>query len=257
MAEFEKLIDLKKKELLKKQNEVHAFVDVKHAVKATRKYQKEVRILAKNINEFAILLIETKETAGEHKGWAEKLCAESLVLNGLVKDMGQILANDLGERQREEAFDVVKLAGVVASLAAGTVTISKGTFDPHSSHVAAEASVGASIGLCAACWRPIYKSFVWAAKQVCVLSRKIEGRGNIALASLRRAGKEICAFPEAVKQGFMLYYAKQTAKELGQSILKLFKGRESPAVPVANDDKPNDKTDRGSKAGSRSDSPSP
>lgn len=74
LTEFERLLNAKQVELLKKQNEIHTFVDTKHKAKATKKYQQEVRALAKDINDHVIRIIEAKESAEDKKELIEKLC---------------------------------------------------------------------------------------------------------------------------------------------------------------------------------------
>jgi hypothetical protein len=236
LAEFEKLLNVKQKELLKKQNDILTFVDTKHRARATKKYQQEVRALAKEINDFVILLVETKEKADGQKDQAEKLCGAGMGLNGLAKDLGQALASDLAERQHDETVDVVKIAGVVGGLAAAAVTVSRYSFDPHSSHVVVEASVGASFGLTAAMWKPICKGFVWTGKKICAAPRKIKNGSKMALDALKRTGKEICSVPKNVKNSFALYYMREAAKETAQRLLKPLGNQKSYVLSAANDD---------------------
>ncbi|HBM90642.1 MAG TPA: hypothetical protein DD400_02025 [Rhodospirillaceae bacterium] len=213
LVDFEKLLDTKKKELLKRQNEVNVFVDTTHRAKATRIYQKEIRKLAAEINDFVILLIETKEISGELKEEAEKLCGEGMSLNNLTKDLGQALANDLSERQHNEAVDVVKVAGVIAGLSVAAVTISKNTFDPDASHAVAEASVGATLGMGAAFAKNIVKAF-------------------------KGAVKVVCASPKNIKNSFTLYYMKEISKEMGLALLRPLMNEHSFVLSAANDDQP-------------------
>ncbi len=236
LAEFEKLLNVKQKELLKKQNDILTFVDTKHRARATKKYQKEVRALAKEINDFVILLIETKEKADGQKDQAERLCGTGMGLNNLAKDLGQALANDLAERQHDETVDVVKVAGVVGGLAAAAVTVSRYTFDPHSSHAVAEASVGATIGLTTAIWKPICKGLVWAGKQICAGPRKVITSSRAALNALKHAGKEICLVPKNIKNSFVVYYMKETAKETARRLSKPPGNQKAFAPSAVNDD---------------------
>ncbi|MDD5586588.1 MAG: hypothetical protein PHY92_06490 [Alphaproteobacteria bacterium] len=209
LAEYERLIDAKNQELLKKQNAVHAFIDTEHKARETKKYQKEIRKTATGINDFIILLIKTKAASGQFKEQAEKLCAKGMGLNGLVRDISQALDGDLIQRQHTETVDLVKIAGVVAGLAAAAVTIAKSTFDPHSAYGTTEASAGASLGIAVAIHKKIGNAFRRAAKTICAASKKA---GNI----------------------FAVYYAKEKTKEIGGKVIRIFqygKTRSTYAVP--------------------------
>ncbi len=169
--------------------------------------------MATEINDFVILLIETKEISGELKEEAEKLCGEGMSLNNLTKDLGQALANDLSERQHNEAVDVVRVAGVIAGLSVAAVTLSKNTFDPDASHAVAEASVGATLGVGAAFAKNIVKAF-------------------------KGAVKVVCASPKNIKNSFALYYMKEISKEMSSALLRPLMNEHSFVLGAANDDQP-------------------
>lgn len=243
LVEFEKLLTAKQKELLRKQNDIYDFVDTKHRARATKKYQKEVRALAKEVNDFIILLIETKENTKDKKEFAEKLCDKGMGLNGLVKDLSQALANDLAKRQHDETVDIVKIVSIVSALTVAALTVSRYTFDPQSSHAIAEASAGATVGFVVGSWKPICGGFAWVARQLCAMPRRILKGVGLSLKAARRVGKEICSLPSDIKNSLMLYYMKDVAKETVQRFVKL-RGEKKVCLPNAvNDDQP--KIERG------------
>lgn len=151
LADFEKLLDEKQKELLKKQNEINMFVDTAHKAKATKAYQTEVRALATEINNFVILLIDAKQDAGDLRNDVEKLRGDGMDLNRLTRDLGQALADDLVQRQRDEdksSVDAIKSLGFIFGTALAFVSLAHNTFDPDLAHKKVETSAGVLVGFC-------------------------------------------------------------------------------------------------------------
>ena len=147
VTEFEGLLDEKLIEILNTQNDIREFTKSKHKAKDTKEYQEDVRKLAAEINDFIILLADSKKGSGDYKEDFQRLHRSGLELNSISTDLVDALERDLKYRQKSEAIDVAKVVGIMAGLAGFAVTVGRFGFDHEATQVLNDVTVGAGAGL--------------------------------------------------------------------------------------------------------------
>lgn len=202
LGAYEKLLDDKEEDLLAQQTEILKFVDTKHKVEATKEYLRALRQIDVEINAFIKSLLKLQKKSPDFKDKAKALCERSRRLKDYTRDMHKTLSDDLSEKHIERG-DLATKVGFIAAMALAAVSLAKHTVDPDSTHSALEASSGATLG-------------------VTIVHRKKIG------SSIKALAKSVCSAPQDIKDSFVLYFAKEKAKEIGKRL----------ASVIANDNKP-------------------